>query len=306
MLNKGRFRIGWKAKAAAFHFFDKAPAGGKLYYLFQKHVTKSHPRRMSPTAETGRLQCAHMDALASSLGDLSAVTLIELGAGWDLYANLLYYCRGIERQFAIDISALSRAHLVNDVIRHLQAEPPPRAIRIPEHLLDEESFREQLESLYGIHYLAPYDARKLDLPSGSVDAILSTSVFEHIPAAALTAILPQCRRVLRQSGMMRHTIDYTDHYAHSDPSISLHNMMRFSDRAWRRYNPPIHYQNRLRTGRYLKLFEDAGFAVKQFEPHLGDRSELDGLQFDKAFADMTEEERQTLWATFTLVPRSSD
>lgn len=304
MLESKRFRISWRTKAAAFHFFDKVPYGDQLYYLFQKHVTKSHPRRMSPLSETARLQSAHMDAVARSLGDLGKLTILEIGAGWDLFANMIYWCRGVDRQYAIDVSALSKAALVNDVIRHFQRDLPPGARREPQVLLSDEDFRGQLERYYGITYLAPYDATRLDLPDGSIDAILSTSVFEHIPEAIIRDMLPQFLRVLKPRGLMRHTIDYTDHYAHSDKTISRHNMMRFSERAWRLYNPGNHFQNRLRTADFEAMFRAAGFVTETVEPVFGSAEEAARNPFDAAFADMSETDRMTLYATFTLRPAS--
>jgi hypothetical protein len=60
---------------------------------------------------------------------------------------------------------------------------------------------------------------------------------------------------------MSFQIDYQDHYSYFDDRISSYNFLRFDDRTWRRYNPSLHFQNRLRHRDYLDLFEGAGLDV---------------------------------------------
>ncbi len=77
---------------------------------------------------------------------------------------------------------------------------------------------------------------------------------------------------------MSFQIDYMNHYSYFDPSISAYNFLRFDDRAWRRYNPSLHFQNRLRHTQHLALLDDAGSAVVEELPSLGDDADVELLR----------------------------
>jgi len=245
----------------AFRAFDSLPAGERLYYLTQRYVTRTLPRDL---AHQGRWPFEHVQTFRRHFAeDLSSARLFEFGAGWDLYSNLVQWCYGLNHQLVVDISRLIRLDLLNRVIRYLHEHPPSGFVRVPETPLTEPVVA-SLEQLYGIRYAAPADARRTGLVSASVDLVCTTSVLEHIPATALADIMRECRRLCHPGSVISHVVDYSDHYAHSDAAISFYNFLRFSDDEWTPYNPPIHYQNRLRHFEYGQLFADAGFeAVAQ-------------------------------------------
>ena len=68
-------------------------------------------------------------------------------------------------------------------------------------------------------------------------------------------------RLLRKGGLISVTVDYSDHWSHSDPSITEYNFLRYSEDEWHRYNPSLHYQNRLRHSDYYKMLQNAGFQI---------------------------------------------
>ena len=96
-----------------------------------------------------------------------------------------FYGLGVDYQILIDIRKLLNIELVNSTIRMLQDLSGELGIsRIPNRLFalnDGHKWISQLEELYGIRYLAPYDARHTGLPDESVDFITSTNTLEHIP-----------------------------------------------------------------------------------------------------------------------------
>lgn len=258
-----RFRIGWRAKAFAYAALDVMPFGSFLYRQLQRHVTRTIPRQLAPTARTASDYLRGIEAIRShSHAPIAGARFLEFGAGWDLYGNLLLWCYGVNDQVALDLRRLASADQVNHVIRHLEADPPPNAVRIPARTLTESArFGTELRDVYGIHYLAPADAANTGLPGGSVDIITTTSVLEHVPFEQLRPILAECRRLMHDRSVMNHVIDYSDHYAHSDASITQYNFLRFDESEWRRFNPAIHYQNRARHSEYRALFVEAGFQV---------------------------------------------
>jgi len=283
------FRLDWKKKAAAFRVFNAMPGGQHLYYLTQRYVTRTIPRNL---AEHERWQFEHARTFRREFqGDLGKARLFEFGAGWDLHSSFVQWCYGINDQVVVDISRLARLHLVNLVIRHLKDNPPPNSIRAPERLLT-DPLDDSLRRFYGIRYLAPADARHTDLASGSVDLVCTTSVLEHVPVDVLAEILRECHRICNDRSVMSHVIDYTDHYAHSDASINIYNFLRFSEADWARYNPAIHYQNRLRHFEYGQLFANARFvALAETALQPDDGAELvASVAVSERFREMTPEQ----------------
>lgn len=258
-----RFRIGWRAKAFAYATLDAMPFGSFLYRQLQRHVTGTIPRQLAPTAGTSRDYLKGLEAIRAHYhAPIAGARFLEFGAGWDLYANLVLWCYGVNDQFAFDLRRLASPDQINHVIRHLKADPPPNAVRVPARTLAESaSFGSELREVYGISYVAPVDAGNTGLPDGSVDIITTTSVLEHVPFDQLRPILAECRRLMHERSVMNHVIDYSDHYAHSDASITQYNFLGFDESEWRRFNPAIHYQNRARHGEYRALFLEAGFRV---------------------------------------------
>ena len=256
MSTLGRFPLGWKRKAAAFRFFDAVPGGHRLHYLTQRYVTRSFPRNL---AEHDRWQFEHAATFRAHFnGSLGQARLFEFGAGWDLHSSFVQWCYGLNTQIVVDIARLARLDLVNHTIAYLRQHPPPGATRVPQSLL-RPPLGESLAAEYGIHYRAPSDARRTQLDGGSIDLVSTTSVLEHVPLEALSAILLECKRLTHAGSVLSHVVDYTDHYAHTDPTITRYNFLRYSDAEWTRYNPGIHFQNRLRHAEYGRLFQRAGF-----------------------------------------------
>ncbi|HWT99385.1 MAG TPA: methyltransferase domain-containing protein [Terriglobales bacterium] len=295
-----KFKFGWKLKAATLNFLGVAPFGGTLYYLLQRYVTKTIPRRLAPTEETGAAQISHARKFLQCGIHLDEATLFEFGAGWDLYSNIILYCFGANRQITIDIRRLVKAEAINAVIRHLQADPPQGAIRTPPALIRQSHLEEDLRDLYGIIYRAPDDATALDFADDSIDLIATTSVLEHVPDDIVQGIMRECYRILRRGGLMSHVIDYSDHYAHSDPAITEFNYLAFDEKAWARYSPGIHFQNRRRSSYFRRVFEKYGFVVRETDPWHGEAEALEKVPVNPQFKQYPRAELLELGCHFLL------
>lgn len=295
-------KVAWRNKAFAFQVLDRIPFGERIYYFLQKNVTHTYPRKLAPTADTGAAQIRHIEFIGRFRKGLDRVTLLEIGAGWDLYANLIYYCLGVEAQIAIDIRRWARADAINAVIRHLQVDPPAGHVRVPTVHVAQNSLDADLNRAYGIAYRAPFDASATGFAAASVDLITTTSVFEHVPAPTCDTILAECRRVIRDDGLMSHVIDYSDHYAHADPDITSYNYLRFDDREWKSYNPGIHYQNRLRSAEFRSMFRAHGFEIVEEMEWVGPQEELDATPIHDQFKAIDRQDLRVLGGHFLLRP----
>jgi SAM-dependent methyltransferase len=131
----------------------------------------------------------------------------------------------------------------------------------------------QFLDLCRLEYIAPGDAANTRLPDQSIDFHTSYTVFEHIPLKALRQILEEGNRVMRKNGLFIHRIDYSDHFSHSDKSISAINFLRYSDEEWERYAGNRYmYMNRLRHDDFMTLFEAVGHRIVEAQPDLDQRS----------------------------------
>ena len=229
-----------------------------------------------------------MDAAIEVLGrPASELSVYEFGVGSDLIGPLTFLARGVRRQVVVDQSPLLRPRLVESALRRFGDPRQSVTLPVPPRL-DCRSRRHLVHHLatVGIDYRAPVDARATGLPSASMDLIVSNSTMEHVPRSDLPALVAECMRLLKPSGVMSFRIDYEDHYAIHDRSLSSYNFLRFSDREWRKYNSALQYQNRLRHSDYVSLFERLGLdtlAVETLDPSPAHLAELATMPLHDSF-----------------------
>jgi len=295
-----RFKINWVVKAKTFNVLDRIPAGEKIHYLLQRYITKTIPRPLSPTKDTGAAQISHANKFRQHGVDLTKTSLLEFGAGWDLYGNIIMYCMGVNRQDVVDIHRWLNAEALNAVIKHLQTDPPEGAVRLPEKLIRHDHLVNDLRIFYGISYNAPVDASNLSVKDATFDLIATTATLEHIPKDTLRGITKECHRVLRPQGLVSHVVDYSDHYAYSDSSINEFNYLRFDERQWKKFNPGIHFQNRLRTQFYVDLFTEHGFEIVEVHTWKGPREHLEKTPVSESFRNLSFEELRDLGGHYIL------
>lgn len=242
-------RIGWKTKALAFRLLRPLPS--RALYVLQKYV--SGHSRVDITA-INRNWLLHRRALQT----LEAKRVIEFGAGKNLAQNIYLSKLGIA-QILVDLNPMLDLSLVRDALVAVSRLDPAISVVTIDSAAD-------LEAKFGIAYRAPFDMGKTDYPAGSFDAVISTNTLEHIPPADIRRIYVESKRILRPGGQMLSKIDYGDHYGHTDKSISILNFLTYSEAEWAYYNPPNHYQNRLRHEHHIRMLEAAGFRIVQSRP----------------------------------------
>lgn len=190
--------------------------------------------------------------------ETGAKSLIEFGAGKTLAQNI-YLADVLEQQTVVDLFPMMELEMVNQAIDQLKA--------LGAHVDGRHvASVEDLEEIYRIRYIAPFDMRRTDFADGQFDLCVSTNTLEHIPRQDIVDIFAELARVIRPGGTVSALIDYSDHYSHTDPSISRVNYLQFSQSEWARHNHDNHYQNRMRHGHYGAIFSDAGFERSWEEP----------------------------------------
>lgn len=208
--------------------------------------------------------------LASVKKSLVNAMVLEVGTGRRIALPIAYWLMGAQRVITVDLNPYLKAELVYEDIAHIQAHPDGVRSQLGGHLDEDRldallafaSRRWDLSELLrfcGIEYISRADAAALSLPAEAIDVHTSYTVLEHIPPATLIEILKEARRVLKPDGVAAHFIDYSDHFAHSDKSLSLIHFLRFSEQEWSELvRSRFMYMNRLRHDDMIELFRRAG------------------------------------------------
>ncbi|HEX5038144.1 MAG TPA: methyltransferase domain-containing protein [bacterium] len=265
-------------------------------------MSKSLPTSLEKSAAIAEVAAKHIRVFNKHTArPLGEATFYEFGTGWDLLIPLTFYSLGANKQVLVDIRNLLRPKIIDDTIDKLGRLQDSLSLnRTPNRIAkNAASLPSSLKTSFGIDYRAPCDARRTGLEAGTIDFVTSTNTLEHIPEADIRGILRECHRLLRDDGIMSFQIDYLDHYSYFDGGISGYNFLRYSEKQWRRYNPSLHYQNRLRHKDHLQLIRDAGFEIVEEERDDGTQMHL------KTIEELPVDKRFELYSPTELAVRSS-
>lgn len=297
----------WRLKAVAFSLFEKIPQGEALRYFMQTHITKSLPISEDTFLEFIPYKVAYHIDNFKKYGNVPIEDGVyyEFGAGWDMVSVIGMSLYKMKKCICVDISRLVHSELIERTIGYYVKNADRLNISKPsiKGKLSEDNVEAFLKDNFNIEYCAPCDARDTGLPEGSVDYIASNVTLEHISRVDIEKIMKECRRILKDGGIISLNIDYSDHYSHFDKSISAYNYLQFSDEEWKRYNTSLQYQNRLRNCDYLQIFEQAGFTVLEMEPLRytpENEKELDSLKLAEKFKGYSREDLLITNGNFVL------
>jgi SAM-dependent methyltransferase len=227
-----------------------------------------------------------------------------MGTGWYPTFPLCLYLAGAARVYTLDLNP----HLKGDMTAAL-------ADRLESHvpLIARESGRAEADvgaaqralatalrdgvsiaSATGgvVEYRAPADASRTELPGGSIDAVFSNSVLEHVPGDVIEACLSEAMRILRPGAIVFHSVNCGDHYAYADRSIDQLHYLQYSEATWKRWNNAFLYQNRLRAIDFTDMAKRAGFSIEidtsRAKPER--LRQLDAIAVDPCFARYSREQ----------------
>ena len=232
--------------------------------------------------------------------DPSEKSFLEVGTGRVPLVPLAYWLMGAKETITVDLNPYLKAELIKENLQYI-SDNTKQIRKLFGSLLQEDRMEELLHFIISVsfstgafldlsctNYIAPGDAANTGLPSQSIDFHTSYTVFEHIPLEVLRAIIDEGNRIISDDGLFIHHIDYSDHFSHSDQSISPINFLQFSDDEWNKYAGNRYmYMNRLRHDDYIRLFQSAGHRVVSIDPSVDQQVEEllggEGLQLDERF-----------------------
>lgn len=309
--------MNWKFKAAIQNALSALPMpiSYRAYYLVQRYLgslrTTSPVNRLLAGAEIiHRVQQAGCS--------VDGKTFLEVGTGHQLNIPTACWLCGAERSITVDLNPYLRSELVQEDLSYCRKNPEAIAGMFKEHAEPrcfEQRFRELIQKelsldeflrMANIEYVSPADAAHLGLTPQTIDFHVSYTTLEHMPPETLRGALLESSRVLKEDGLFVHLIDLTDHFSHSDRSISSINFLQFSDAEWLKYAGNRYmYQNRLRIDEYLDFIEESGLRLVSMEARIDAvalNSLRHGLSLDERFRNKPEEINATTRAWIIARP----
>jgi hypothetical protein len=286
----------WKLKAAVQNAVCLLPPSLSYdtYYWLQRRF--GDLKATSPVSRLGAgiRMWQHIRSLGQ---DPTGKVFFEVGTGRSPVMPLALWLMGAGRIVTVDLNPYLKPEIVAEGLRYIRENRPEIEAMFGSSLNEGRLARllnrsdvpvEQLLAECCIEYVAPGNAASTRLPADSIDYHISYTTFEHIPPDVLSAILREGSRIMRPDGLFLHCIDYSDHFAHSDDSISLVNFLQYSDAAWQAYSGNRYmYQNRLRHDDCVRLFQGAGHRLVKIETEIDRHSHAllssGALRVDKKF-----------------------
>lgn len=285
------------------------PFSQRLNFFFQKHVTKGV--YLSDQYFEDRLEhCRDHYRNFRKYNQSANFSHMELGTGWYPVVPAGMFLYGAGSITTVDLSRLSSPELTHATLRkfleyHRSGKlekflpgilPERLKILLEETEKPSADFFDLLER-HNIVYMV-MDVRKLPVPDGSFDLITSNNTLEHIYPDVLGEILEKLRRLMKKNGVMSHSIDLSDHFAHMDGSITIYNFLKFSDAAWSLINNSVQPMNRLRIYDYRDMFRKAGIPVQEEISRPADLAAYRSVKVNKKYLSHPEAENAVSHTAF--------
>ena len=299
----------WQLKAKIQNLVNIFPSSlsYSTYYWIQRNFGGLRKDRLSPInrLEAGIESVKRIEQVGRSP---VGATFLEIGTGRRLNTPLAFWLLGAEKVITVDLNPYLKEELVRADLDYLIKNKTEIESLFENRIFNNrlDALLEFIESPYQIkalleflkiEYIAPGDASHLNLPENSVDFHTSYTVLEHIPPEIIKAILKEGQRILKNDGLFIHKIDYSDHFSHSDKSISSINFLQFSDNDWDKIAGNRYmYMNRLRHDDFINLFQDLNFKVLIEEPDIDKNLIAQKLNFElnPRFASKSDEVISTI------------
>ena len=278
-----KFSINWKVKSLIYKilFFFKAQ---NLLFFIQKKITK---RASIEIFEIDNSWKYHLKNLQS----YNSREVLEFGAGKSLEQNIFlsYQFNNKLNQTVIDETKMLDIGLFNE------ANEQVSKILKTEKKLSISSI-EEIKKNYNISYSAPCSFEKIMKNKIPFDACISTATLEHFSKSDLENAFKNLKKIIKKDGIISATIDYSDHYNHTDEKIGTLNFLQYDDKSWKKYNTPYLFQNRLRHNDFRDFFLKMNYEI------LEENKGPIGIPPSTISKDFNENNEETfiLWGQFLL------
>ena len=184
----------------------------------------------------------------------SSPVLLEVGPGDSIGSALLASAIGASRTYLVDVGAFASTDV--NLYRRMARYLSDAGYDVPD-ISRAVSFDDLLQASSAT-YLTEGVESLASIPAGSIDFAWSNSVLQHVQRGDIVHLAGELRRVLKETGVSSHTIDFRDMLG------GELNHLRFPPTLWesRWVKRSGAYTNRLRCSEILGIFRDAGFSVQ--------------------------------------------
>lgn len=260
-----RFMPSWLVKAAIQGMISQLPASHRLNNLLQRGAG-SLDLTEERFAEKYSMALRHIGRLEEHGIGITGGRVLEIGTGWHPIVPVAIALHGAREVLTIDIrehlrrggvlEAIDAFRLRRDRLGGSWSSSAADRLQEASHAATPLRMLQKL----GVTRLV---GRLEDVAIGerAVNAVVSNNTLEHVPTAELANLLEGSRRLVGPGGGASHAIDLRDHYANFDPSLSVHNFLRYDEPRWRPFNNALQFHNRLRAPAYRRAFEAAGWEI---------------------------------------------
>ena len=267
--------VNWKIKSALQNMIAHLPEklSYEIYYKMQRRFGSLRRGNYTPKSRLTASVNIWEHILNSGKSGVDK-TFFEIGTGRVPITPMALFLMGAKKIITVDLNPYVKGELCQEALAYVCNHKNDIYDVFGEYLVKdnldlllnyyaEEKFSvEGFLKLCNISYLAPLDATNTSLPDDTVDYYVSYTVLEHISECVLKGIVNEGNRILANDGLHIHRIDYSDHFSHSDKSISPINFLRFTDQAWKKYAGNRYmYMNRMRHDDFRTLFESSGCKI---------------------------------------------
>ncbi len=262
----------WRLKAGIQKSLSILPGGTWMHQRLQRRFgdLRRFERELSAKVEDWTIMVHHLRGAGTTF---AGARFVEIGTGWCPALPLACYLAGAARVATYDRIRRLQPDLLRRSAKGLTRFLPTiahasgasimdvkrRHRRLREALADGVDLATATEGV--VVYWAPAEPSRTGLGDGEIDVVFSNSMLEHVPAETITDLYREARRVLVPGGLMFHSVDCSDHYAWVDRRIGPLDYLRYSDRAWARWNNTFLYQNRMRAHEFVQAAAACGFEI---------------------------------------------
>ena len=301
----------WKTKALVTSIVSVLPGNDQIYQALQHRFG----RLISNPFE----QLAASSEIFKNLGHSIQIPtkqpqVFEIGTGHEPLFPISWFLCGSGSIVTVDLYRRLNLRIFHLSLKAMAANPT-RIFELYEGLVDKKVLKERFEIIVkyqddpvlllekaNIVYRAPYDATNVDYKDGTFDFHFSNNVLEHIDPKSLKDILIEGKRILKSNGIAMHKFDESDHFAHTDRSITSINFLKFSKKAWKIIGGNQYtFANRLRESDYIKIFEQIGFKILKKISKIDLTAKLEFKSSFRVHSDFAEYEIDDLCTESTMI-----
>ena len=271
--------MNWKLKSLIQNLISVLPnkIGDSLYFKIQKNFGGLKDKHIFNYAKFNATVIL-WNQIQNTQSNPKDKVFFEIGTGRIPEIPLYLWLFGAKKIITVDLNPIFDIELSHKFI-DLLIKNKKEILSISKglininrlHLL--ENFSKDLKTFssfkkkLNIDYISPFDAGQETIADKYIDYFFSYTVLEHIPEHSIKKIFTAIKPKMHEESLMIHFIDYSDHFSHSDPSISNINFLKYGNFYWNLIaGNKYMYMNRLRHDDFLKIFANLKLKLISIDP----------------------------------------